>query len=518
MFKRSDCVRVFGLGLIVGLGFSAGCKGAQKTLKERASVELEPCQLGQLRGTQLCTYLPRPRDAKDKSAGEIPIAVTVIESWGTKASKQPPLFMLAGGPGQGARETFARSTQLLRAWSKQRDIVLVDIRGTGDSDRVACKDNSEEDYSISPQKAIDLQVERLKSCLTRMDKRRPHHYFTPVLADDLDAVRAALGYERISLYGGSYGTRLAMEYARRHDPHVHALVLDGVAPVQLALPWHYPESFQASWNKISDYCEADPACKRRFPELRSALSRLKAQVEATPDKVYSLNHPSRDRKVEAKLDSRAVPSLYFPAAYSPLMWTMIPLAVDKALQGQWEATLALLDQAKDIEIEPLVLLSIVCNEDYRVWQGKDRSGKKNTLLGDLLIDQYEATCALFKSDHPLPKHYFEPIHSDKPTLFLSGEADPVTPPLWADKARQGFANALALTVPFTGHNTVNTRCVQGIVNEFLASDTPLSVDSSCIKDTPAPFFFTSINGPSHDFEAAQSLAPRPKAQQAKVTP
>lgn len=487
-------------------------------MQARASVELQPCRVGRIRGTQLCTFVSRARDAKDPSAGQIPIAVTVVERWGGNASQEPPLFMLAGGPGQGARDTFSRMPGLIRAWSKTRDVVLVDIRGTGDSDAVACDQEDVEDHTLSLEESIAVQVKLLKSCLSRMGKRLPHHYFTPVLADDLDAVRAALGYDTISLYGGSYGTRLAMEYARRHDAHTHALILDGVAPVQLGLPWNFAASFEASWNKIADYCEKDENCKGRFPQLRSSLQRLKEKVQASPDELFKITHPSRDRKIDLKIDARMVPAHYFPASYSPFMWTMIPLAVDKALKGQWELTMALLDQSSDLKIEPLVLHAIACNEDFHQWQRQDRAKMKDTLLGDALITQYEATCPLFKSDHPLPKSYFEPIRSDKPTLFLSGEADPVTPSSWADKAREGFPNSLALTVPFTGHNTITTQCVQGIVNKFLSEDAPLSVDTSCVADTAAPFFFTSINGPSRDFESAQSLNQEPKAQQAKVTP
>lgn len=508
MFNRSLCAKALRLGLALGLGSTAACRSKVQALENRAKVELKPCRIGRLRGTQKCFSLSRPRDPKDPSAGDIPIAVTVIESWGVKQSSAPPLFLLAGGPGQSARSTFGRMQPLVSAWSKTRDIVLVDIRGTGDSDQIPCKLPPQQDYTLSLEESIALEKGKLQACLAGMGPRRPHHYFTPVLADDLDAVRSALGYESISLYGGSYGTRLAMEYARRHDAHTHALVLDGVAPVQLGLPWHFAETFSASWNKITDYCEQDEVCKRRFPNMRSSLQRLKEKLQTPSHRKIRLSHPSRDLEVDVSFDPRTVPLLFFPASYSPLLWTMMPLAVDKALQGQWKATMALSDQGNTLNIDPLVLHFIACNEDKTQWEQKDRKALQASLLGDALVTQYEAICPLFHSEHPLPASYFEPITSDKPTLFMSGEADPVTPASWADKVRKGFPNSLALTIPYTGHNTVTTRCVQNIVNDFLDAKAPLSIETSCIQDTPPPYFFTSVNGPSEHFEAAQLLSKR----------
>lgn len=518
MIHQSNRAKALRVALALGLGSGTGCLPKNKSVQERRSVELEPCRLGKLRGTQGCTYVKRPRDPKDPSAGEIPIAVTVVESWGKKNSQEPPLFLLAGGPGQGARKTYGKMRELVKVWSKTRDVVLVDIRGTGDSDAVECKLTAEEDYTRSLEQQTAQSVQDLKACRKRMEHRQPHHYFTPVLADDLDAVRAALGYETISVYGGSYGTRLAMEYARRHDAHVHALVLDGVAPAELALPWHYAETFEASWNKIADYCEQDETCKRRFPEFRSSLRRLKEQVAQNPDQVFNLTIPSRDRKAPITLDPRNVPQLYFPASYSPMTWTLLPLAIDKALKGEWEATFGLLDQGDMFQLEPVVLFSIACNEDKRRWRPQERDAMNKTVLGDVQLSLYESVCPIFESEHPLPKSYFDPIVSNKPTLFLSGEADPVTPPAWADKAREGFENSIALTVPFTGHITVNTRCLQNIVNAFLDAKDPLSIDTSCVKDTARPMFFTSVNGPSENFEAAQTLSDAPNPSQAKVNP
>lgn len=486
-----------------------GCKAQNSSLKTRASMKLEPCRLHPFPREMLCGELLRPRDAQDPQAGDIPIAVSVIESWGTRHSKAAPLFLIAGGPGQAARQsyTLARTAQL-RRWSKHRDVVLVDIRGTGDSESIECDLEAPDDIKLSQSQLLERIGERIKVCRANMgETRKPHHYFTPVLADDLDAVREALGYESISLLGGSYGTRLAMEYARRHDAHTERVILDGVAPVQLALPWHYAQTFERAWNKIADYCEQDSACQARYPEFRSSLRQLITKLENAPPTTTSVNHTSRDLKVDWQAEPRSIRQVYFGPSYSASGWTLLPLAVDRALQGDWDTTFALNDGENRMSMHLTTTYSIVCNEDKRAWAQQDATPEmQKTLLGDVMIKLYQKICPAFTSEHPLPSSYFEPIKSDKPFLLLSGDADPVTPPTWAKKVQQNFPNALELTVPYTGHGTTSLPCVYDLVEEFLSSEAPLDIDTACVQETPRPVFFSSQNGPSTNFRAAQTLS------------
>lgn len=498
--------------LALALPSMTGCGSKKQGLQARSSLELVPCRIEPFPREMLCTEIQRPRDPKDPSAGTISIAVSVIESWGTRNATQAPLFMLAGGPGQSARDIFPKSiSSQLKRWSEHRDIVLMDIRGTGDSEPLDCELNDTDAVGLSFQEGLDHAVKTVKQCLEKLEtKLEPHHYFTPLLADDLDAVREGLGYPKISLLGGSYGTRLAMEYARRHDEHTDRVILDGVAPVQLALPWHYAFTFERAWNKIAEYCEQDSACHARFPEMRSSLRRLIQKAEQDQGKTISVQDPARDFRYEDKVRVENIRQAYFPSSYSPSMWTLLPLAIDKALQGDWGPTLALGSTGAFSGMHMLVTFAISCNEDRPAYpQPNATEEMKQTLLGDVQLRQHQAICPLFSTSHPHDKSYFEPIKSERPFLLLSGDADPVTPPEWAEKVAPNFPNSLSLTVPFTGHGTTQSRCVSGIVEDFLSSPTPLSVDTACIQDTPRPYFFTSLNGPSQDFKAAQTLLSPP---------
>lgn len=486
-----------------------GCKARLQGVRATSTVELKPCRLHPYPREMLCTTVQTPRDPQDPKAGTLPLAVSVIPAWGTRSKDlHPPLFMLAGGPGQAARKAFPNYAPLLKRWSKTRDIVLVDIRGTGDSDPLDCKLPDDTDLTQSYQARQVQHLEALKVCRDAMGKHLPRHYTTPQNADDLDAVRAALGYNTISLFGGSYGTRLAMEYARRYDARTHRMILDGVAPVELALPWPFARTFERAWNKISDYCLADKSCKARFPEVRNSLRKLIDKLQQTPQEVVSIQHSSRDLQFGFRPDANDLREMVFNPSYSPIFWTLLPLVVDKALQGDWAPLFAMGDLGKNgmtQSVHFLLHYSIVCNEDWPQWKDKVADPQTTQLLmEDSFLRDHRRICPLFVSDRPAPKSYFEPIRSDKPVLFLSGDADPVTPPEWVEKIQPNFPNSLDITVPFTGHNTIDTRCIQDIVNHFLDDPDPLAVDTECVQNTRPPYFFTSVNGPSKAFSAAQT--------------
>lgn len=512
------------LTLALGALLSVSCKAKPHGIQATTTVDLKPCRLHPYPREVLCTTVETPRDPKDPKAGTLPLAVSILPAWGTRSKDpKPPLFILAGGPGQAARDAFPNYASLLKNWSKTRDIVLVDIRGTGDSDPLDCSPPEVPDLSKGYQAQLAQSLKALKACRDSMGERHPRHYTTPQNADDLDAVRAALGYETISLFGASYGTRLAMEYARRHADHTHRLVLDGVAPVELALPWFSAQTFERAWNKISDYCLADAACKARFPKVRSSIRTLLDKLEKEPQAPVSIKHSSRDLRFDFLPEPDSIREMLFSPSYVPLFWTLLPLAIDKAIQGEWEPLFALGDHGgKGMEesVHMLLFYSIVCNEDWPQWKDKSVDpAMKQGLMSDLFLRTYNEICPLFQSGRPTPKSYYQAIESEKPTLFLSGDADPVTPPEWAKKIQPNFPNSVEITVPYTGHNTIETRCIQTIVNHFLDDQDPLTVDTSCVKDTRLPYFFTSVNGPSQAFSAAQIANDEPPTTQtASETP
>lgn len=184
---------------------------------------LTPCRPAGVNESVLCGTVTVPESRAVADGRTIALNVVVLPS--LSKEKKEPLFELAGGPGIAATSSAALYASELRAYRQHRDVVLVDQRGTGKSNGLHCRDDeSRRTGEMYPRG----YVERCRDELQRNADLAA--YTTDAAADDLDAVRAALGYDRIHLLGLSYGTRLALVYARRHPDGVASLVLAGATP------------------------------------------------------------------------------------------------------------------------------------------------------------------------------------------------------------------------------------------------------------------------------------------------
>lgn len=217
-FASSLFILVFLLGL-----FASACAPHAEAPVLKRSMDLQPCPLkvGQDDQMQaLCGVLPVPENPNDPQGRKIDLNVVVFPA--VKRIPEPDaLFLLAGGPGQAATEAFPALLTAFFNIHQRRDIVMVDQRGTGKSNPLRCLDD--EDESL----AEDAALEKLKACPSALDADL-RYYTTEIAMADLDAVRAALGYTTINLYGASYGTRAALTYLRMYPDRVRSLILDAV--------------------------------------------------------------------------------------------------------------------------------------------------------------------------------------------------------------------------------------------------------------------------------------------------
>ena len=229
----------------------------------RAIDRLSPCLRADGPDDAYCGSLTVPEDRSVQDGRTLSLKVVVLPAL-SRTPAPDPLFFLAGGPGQGAATMADMIGQMFGRVQTDRDIVLVDQRGTGGSGGLECASTDDSLSGINEPSAVAL--DRLKSCLagygadTRM-------YTTPIAMDDLDAVRAWLGYDRINIYGGSYGTRAALAYLRQYGAHVRSVVLDGVAPPDLRLPLFAARDAQRALDRMFAACETDEACRSRHPRL-----------------------------------------------------------------------------------------------------------------------------------------------------------------------------------------------------------------------------------------------------------
>src|SRR6476620_7713665 len=259
--------------------------------------KLKPCRLDGIKEELFCGKLTVFENRQTRTGRTIDLNVVVLPALDRKA-KVEPLFDLAGGPGvasTGAAMFYAREGQ---EYHRRHDVVCVDQRGTGKSNRLAIPREKTPQYYVSEMYPMDYVREMRHALEQRADLTK---YTTSIAMDDLDDVRAQLGYERINLFGLSYGTRAALVYMRRHPEHVRSAILLGVAPTDLKMPLHHAESGARAMDLLLTECEKDPACHEAFRQIRDDWKNVLAQLEKQPARVdYSPPDKSAPTTVEVQ--------------------------------------------------------------------------------------------------------------------------------------------------------------------------------------------------------------------------
>jgi len=481
------------------LALAALLASAAGEARGAAALELEPCRLEHPNGlgsvAARCGRLSVPEDYGNPEGRRVELAVAVVPAIAARA-KPDPLFLLAGGPGQGAREAFIGTLGAFSGVRRERDLVLVDQRGTGDSNRMQCDlPLDDPELEDSPERLRELAA----ACLDALPGD-PRFYTTSVAVRDLEAVRAALGHERINLYGGSYGTRVAQHYARRYPERTRALVLDGVVYPGLALGPSLALDADASLRTVFERCRADAACAARYPRVEADFEALRARLDDAPLKVR-LPDPVTAEPREATFSGGHLALAARMLVYSDRTAALLPLLIDEAQASGHLAPLAaqaemILGQLQD-SLASGMHNSVVCSEDlpYVDLDAIDRQALGATFLGTTMLDGLVAMCEVWPRG-VVDEDLRDPLQSPVPALLLSGELDPVTTPAYAAAAAAGFADHAQVTFKGQGHIQLGLRCAQSLVRHFLDAGTAAGLDVSCADDVaPAPFFL-NFNGGS----------------------
>ena len=456
------------------------------------ALELRPCSDEVDVGGAECGRLEVFEDRASAQGRTLELKVVVLPAL-ARAAAPDPLFLLAGGPGMPASSLARVAEASLRRVRERREIVLVDQRGTGDLSPLRCDDIDADSTYFSFD--LDLPLELLRGCLEAFDAD-PRHYTTPAAMDDLDDVRRALGYERINLWGGSYGTRAALVYLRRHPERVRAIILDGVAPTGMRMPLHIGEDARRSVELMLADCEADPDCGEAFPRVRRRYEELLGRLEEAPEQV-SVPHPRSGEVVELELGRRHVLFLLRAALYNAETTRLLPLVIERAHGGDYAPLLALSEPLVEgvSEMNVALLFSVLCAEDVAWLTEEDRRGvAAEPFLGAAVLDMWGPVCDFWpKGD--LPSGYHDPVVSDKPVLVLSGELDPVTPPRWGESVARHLSNSLHVVVPGAAHGASVHGCVPKLIARFLEDAGIDDLDAGCVADLRRPRYFRSFTGP-----------------------
>jgi pimeloyl-ACP methyl ester carboxylesterase len=466
----------------------ASCSPRSLTLTSSSSILLKDCDLTSPSGDQLdarCGTLTVPEDRTKPNGRQIELHLAVIPA--IKRDPEPDaLFMLAGGPGQSAIETFPAMIALLSQIHQDRDIVLVDQRGTGKSNPLRCL--NPEDESLDEEQVLD----KLKACPSTLNADL-RFYTTEIAMTDLEAVRAALGYETINIYGGSYGTRAALTYLRMFPEHVRTVTLDAVVDPEFVLFLEAAEDGQAALDKFFTRCEADEACKTTFPNLRSEFDNLLARVDETPAKI-TIPHPVTNKPLELNVTRKMILSMVFNTLYVPALVATLPLSIHEAYADN--NYVPLLSQALLVNagLYDGMLYAVTCTEDAPLITADEAARRSaKSVFGDRTVD-FMAVCSKWPKGK-VSSEFREPIKSNVPVLILSGEADPITPPRHAEEVAESLTNELHLIFSGMGHGNLASRCSTKIFKDFIKSASINGLDTSCVAGIQPPPFFVDFSGP-----------------------
>ncbi|HWQ84980.1 MAG TPA: alpha/beta hydrolase, partial [Anaerolineales bacterium] len=344
------------------------------------------------------------------------------------------------------------------------------------------------------QAALETWV---SACLDGLDAN-PALYTTSIAMQDLDDVRQALGYERINLYGLSYGTRAALTYLQMFPDNVRTLILDGVVPQDEALGLDMASDAQRALDLLFERCAADAACSEAFPDLDASFKQLLAQLEAAPVEVTFL-HPVNGGQETHPFTAVELVSTVRLLSYTPETAALLPLLIHSAAK---ENRLDLLTAQSRLVAEELsqsismgMNLSVLCAEDFPfIDAAAAELASQNTYLGNLQYEELAALCAIWPQGET-PAGFKDRVSADAPVLLLSGEADPVTPPENAEQVAATLPNSLVLTAAGQGHNVIFRGCMPQIAYDFIQSGSLRGLDTDCVSQIkPSPFFLT-FSGP-----------------------
>ena len=493
LFTRKRLFLLFLAG--IGFVFLAACvPGTRHTSEASQKIQFSPCQLS-APGLETslkaeCGKLNVFEDQVNQSGRQIELNLAVIPAV-SRSPASDPIFFLAGGPGEAATQSYPLISSAFQLINQKRAIILVDQRGTGGSNTLKCTSfTGEQETESSDPQAIQSE---LKKCLGELDAD-PTLYTTAIAMQDLDQVRQALGYEKINLYGASYGTRAALAYARQYPAHVRSIILDGIAPPNWTLGPSVPENAQRALDMLFARCAADSDCQAAFPNLELEFNDLLKQLSEKPIQV-PLIHPISGEPTQFTLDRDTFVSLIHTTTYSAESAALLPLMIHTAHErGDFTQFAALALSNYDTlsnSISPGMRFSVLCAEDVPYF---DKEEATSGYLGDFFNRTFETICKTWPQAQ-LPDDFKQPVYSTAPALLLSGEADPVTPPANGELAAGSLPNSLQIVVPGQGHIVIYRGCVPKIAAAFIENGSTKDLDTACVQDIEPMPIFTSPNGP-----------------------
>jgi pimeloyl-ACP methyl ester carboxylesterase len=493
--------RYFPVGVLFSLYLvlltACGSPPTTPAAQPSASIPLNDCQLStpglSIQVAARCGKLAVYENRASPTSRMIDLNIAVVPA----ASAEPapdPLFFLAGGPGQAATESYPLLSIAFNNIHQSRDIVLVDQRGSGHSNPLTCPAPASDTQDAGGANSL---ADWAAGCLKQLDGD-PRFYTTSIAVQDLDQVRAALGYERVNLYGVSYGTRVALTYLRQFPERVRAVILDGVVPQTEDLGLNVARNAQQALDMIFQRCFEDTACQASFPELSSEFTDLVESLQSSPVKT-NVAHPVSGEIQAFEFTRDVLANTIRLLSYTSETAALLPLQIHTAYSSMDYSLLAaqylIVSDQVDQGIANGLNYAVLCSEDVPFFTlAQAAQANQGTYMGNLQTDQLFEICKVWPRGE-IPADFKQAVQSNAPVLMLSGEDDPVTPVSNAEIAAQTLTNSLSLVASGQGHNVIYRGCLPLIAADFLNTATVQGLQTGCLHGLEPMPFFVNFSGP-----------------------
>jgi len=462
---------------------------AGSSVANEQTLSLDACHVDNIKQQVQCGKLQVPENYQSPQGEKISINFVVLPAIDNSQNKEPLMF-LAGGPGQAAASLAGGLYKAFNEIRKTRDLILVDQRGTGESHPLQCENELDRDiYQTLPE---DFKAQDVKDCLAEL-KGDLSQYNSENAIRDFDGVRAALGHEKIAIYGGSYGTRAGLVYMRMFPESLSTVVLDSVGPIEVPIGL-FGQSAARSFAMLLENCQKEESCQKAYPNLAQEFKQVTDSLEKEPVNI-TIPHPRLGTPTTLLVNKSKFVSTIFMQLYSTEGRALVPLIIHQASLGNF-APYTGLTAAGETGMNMFIGLTfnIVCNEDIpKVTDAMFAHDAANDFNGAVNQNVWKTACPLWPQYRPSDEFY-QPVTADIPTLIISGELDPVTPPSNGDYSAKTIPNNKHIVMKNSSHTPGVSGCAINIINEFLNEKNPNDLDESCLDEIPNESFMTGLNG------------------------
>jgi len=442
----------------------------------------KPCSLSVARVAAVeaqCTTLAVPENHDEPNGRKIDLSIALVVARGE--AEPDPILMITGGPGQSALHSYPEMQYAFEDVRRNRNILLIDARGTGGSHPLKCEEEKREGQVVEESATSDFarkQAERCRDVLAKNADLR--YYATGDHIRDLDLVREKLGVDTINLYGVSYGTRVAQQYAKRYPQHTRTVTLDSPVPNSLVLGQEHARNLEAALKLQFARCREDAACSKNLGDPAVKLNALRTRLRSGNLSPVRYRDPISGEWRSEKPTYGHLGMLLRLYAYAPEAASMLPLIVHDASEDHYEGLLAQvrsLSNNLEDEIAHGMELSVICSEDGELAPDSADAG---TVMGAEFVDFVRAQCAVWPKGKRAAD-FRAPLAGALPVLVLSGEYDPATPPRYGLEIVKTLPNGRHLILPGQGHAVLGIGCMPKLFAQFMEKAEAKSLDEQCLK-------------------------------------